>query len=511
MIDVSNAWKDIHQRFLLPETFVEIDCTISEIGAQESATMSGTQEESFSVVDGVLDETPKTVKYATMEHNLWALDGTRAILPNSGDRADVGYVSNIESTGSVTLSLSEVRTIASSGITITWSSMYGEYPKVFTVTAKNGDTIVAETTVTDNEDVVSVVFLELVNYDSIVITVHSWAMPGRRVRIEKVVIGHVLTLTKSDILSFTHEQSGDLLSGEIPKYSIEFTLDNSDGRWNPDNPTGMERYLSERQKLVVRYGMDVNGATEWIKGGTFYLSEWDAPSNGLEARFVARDIFDFMLDEEQWNSGSKTLSQWVGLATSNIPSDSTVVIDSTMNNLSAEYSPSYTTDRVSTNAEIVQKSANAGCCILRYDRDGVLYVEKFEDNMRDYVIPLSLSYSYPEITLSKPLKSVSVDYGAETPYTLSVSSDGVQQTMSNDFIGSSTNAETVATWVSDVLKARKTIRGEFRVDPRLDLYDVVQVEDRYWKKLTVAITNIKYTYSGSFRGSFAGRVLEVDT
>ena len=59
-----------------------------------------------------------------------------------------------------------------------------------------------------------------------------------------------------------------------------------------------------------------------------------------------------------------------------------------------------------------------------------------------------------------------------------------------------------------VRKNRKTISGEFRADPRLDLYDIVRVEDRYGRLVNVAITNIKYTFNGSFRGSYTGRILE---
>ena len=510
MISVSDAWKDIQQRFLLPETFVEIDCTISEVGAQESATASGTNEESFSSVGGVLDATPKTVKYATLEHNLWALDGARTILSASGSGADVGYVSNIESTGSITLSLSEVRNVASSGVTITWSSMYGEYPRVFTVTAKNGNTVVAETTVTDNEDVVSAVFFDLVNYDSITVTVHSWDMPDRRVRIEKIVIGHVLTLTKSDILSFTHEQSGDLLSGELPKYSIEFTLDNTDGRWNPHNPSGMERYLSERQKLDVRYGMDVNGAVEWIPGGTFYLSEWDAPANGMEARFVARDVLEFLISTDTNKLPNMSSTQYGNLANivtwatfTQIPPGASVVMDSVLRNTVGRQ---YGAD--GTYAEMVQKCANAACCVLRYGRDGVLYIEPLNKTLTQYTITQALSYSHPEMRLSKPLGQVVVDYGGESPYSLTVADEGEKQTVTNSYIYNESSAVTVAEWVSDILQSRKTVSGEFRADPRLDLYDVVTVESKYGRITPVVITNIKYTFNGSFRGTYTGRVLE---
>ena len=355
MIPVSDAWKDVQQRFLLPETFVEIDCVISEEGAQESAPISGTNEAEYSDVSGVLDDVPKSHKYVTNELNFWSLDGTRKILPDAEPYGDRGYVSNIASTGSVVLTFPEIRTVASSGLTITWSSAYGEFPTVFTVVAKNGNTVVAEQTVTDNKDQVCSVFMTLQDYDSIEVTVHDWVLPHRRVRIEKIVIGHVLTLTKKDILSFSCEQHGDLLSGELPKYSIEFTLDNTDGRWNPNNPTGMEQYLSERQKLNVRYGLDVNGVTEWINGGTFYLSEWNTPSNGLEARFVARDVFEFLMGDVSGVSIYGNLASLVTWAVGvSLPDGASVEVDPSLSD-----SPGRSPTVNGSPAEMIQRCANA--------------------------------------------------------------------------------------------------------------------------------------------------------
>lgn len=520
MINVSNAWKDIQQRFLLPETHIEIDCGVSDDEAQAVAVASGTNEAVFSNAPGVVNGLAGITKYATLEHNLWSLDGSHTMLPSTGTYENAGYVSNIESTGSVTVTFPTIRTNAVSGITITWSEKYNEYAKTFSVIGKNDETIVGEATVTNNKDRVSLVFLPLQNYNNVTVVVHEWSVPNRRARIENIVIGHVLKFTKSDLLSFTHEMDGDLLSGKLPKYSIEFTLDNSDGRWDPNNPTGMGQYLSERQKIVVKYGLDINGTIEWIKAGTFYLSEWYAPPNGLEARFVARDIFEFLLATDTTKLPNMSSTQYGNLANiitwatnTHLPQGASVVIDDSLRNTSSRQ---YNGD--GTYAEMVQKCANAGCCILRYDRDGVLYIEPLNNTLREYIpinptegatgIPLSLSYSYPEITLSKPLKNVIVDYDGVSPYQLDVSNDGELQTMSNNYIYNSTSAKKVAEWVAKVLKSRKTISGEFRADPRLDLYDIVKVEDRYSRLLTVAITNIKYTFNGSFRGSYTGRVLE---
>ena len=502
MIAVSDAWKDIHQRFLLPEMFVEVTCAITEIGLQESATISGTDEAFFSNIDALRGSRATHKRYATNELNLWALDGSRTIMPDSGSYENAGYVSNIESTGSVTLALPEENNTEIPGVTIKWSSEFGEYPSVFTVTAKNGNTIVAETTITDNTEQESIVDLGISNYDSVTLSVWNWGLPHRRVRIESFSLGHILVFGKNDLLSFSHEQSGDILSGELPKNSVEFSINNLDGRWNPSNPTGLERYLSERQKVTVRYGLDINGTTEWIKGGTFYLSEWNAPPNGFEAKFVARDVFEFMLGVDMNGASSNTLKGHVeNVVRATLPDPSIVVIDPSLANYSVDYAGN------SSAAEIVQKCANAAGCVLRYDRSGLLHIEPLQEVFADYRITSALSYSHPNVTLSKPLKTVSVDYGAETPYSLAVSTSGEIQTVLNDFIRSEEQAHFVSEWVRDTLEARKTVSGEYRADPRLDLFDVVIVESKYGAISPVVITNIKYTFNGSFGASYTGKVL----
>lgn len=507
MIEVSNAWKDIQQRFLLPESYVEIDCSITDEEAQTVASVVANGGADFSNVSNILGESAHP-KYVTNELNLWSLDGSMAILPSASSRGDTGYVSNYASTGGITLKFNEVRTTPVSGVTITWSDTYGECPSVFTVTAKNGDTVVAENTITGNTSLTSAVYLEMVNYDSITITVRDWGLPHRRSRIEKVIIGHVLTFGKGDLISFKHEQAGDLLSGELPKSSVEFVLNNLDGRWNPNNPNGMVQYLSERQKIVVRYAMDVGGTVEWMNAGTFYLSEWDASANGFEARFTARDAFEFLMNADMKGrhlTGSLADVVWQ-IMDPLIPNGAWVLMDDVLRN-----TPSVAIDVTEsiTAAEVIQKCANATGCVLRYDRDGVLQIKPLDKTLTDYRISTAMSYSHPEVSLARPLKSVTVDSGTGTPFTLSVAQSGETQTVSNDYITYGIGAGGVAEWVSSILRSRKKVRGEFRADPRLDLFDVVTVESKYGDISPVAITNITYTFNGSFRGTYEGRVLEV--
>ena len=151
----------------------------------------------------------------------------------------------------------------------------------------------------------------------------------------------------------------------------------------------------------------------------------------------------------------------------------------------------------------------------KYNRitdDAKLYIKPQNKTSSEYVIPLALSYSHPEIELSKPLKNVSVSYGANSNYELPVGNAGETQTVSNPLVGNVAQAVNIATWVKSTLSTRKTVSGEYRADPRLDLFDVVAVQsNKYGELPNVAITDIKYTFNGSFNGSFKGRVLEVST
>lgn len=509
MIAVSDSWKDIQQRFILPESFIEIACTVAEVGIQQMAVATGTNEAIFATTENITGASTKlkAKKYATLERNLWVLDGSRQIVPKGAPYDNRGYASN-DGSGSVTLTLPSVRTMALPGITVTWSSEYGEYPTKFAVTAKNGTSTVAYAEVTDNASVTSVVDLNISDYNSVTIDVLEWGHPDHRARVDQVMLGHVLTFTKNDILSYTHEQNGNLNSAELPKNSISFSVNNSDGRWNPSNPTGLERYLMERQLVTVRYGLDVNGTTEWIDAGEFYLSEWRTPSNGLEATFSARDSFEYLVSEPYTGVTTGTLTELTNAAfgVADLPESFVVELDESLSNYSGTLP-----EGDYTAAEIVQMCANAAGCVIYHDRSGVLHIEPMSKGYSGYTITTALSYSHPEVTLTKPLRKVSVSYGGTSTYTLEAGISGENQTVNNPLITTEEQANMVANWVSETLRTRKLVSGEFRADPRLDLFDVVIVESKYGAITPVAITNIRYSYGGSFRASYEGRVLVSDT
>lgn len=514
MIPVSESWKNAYKGVLLPETFLEISIGMADPEARDLAIPTSDSEAEFSNVSNVVGEigTAAPANYATLEHNLWLLDGSRSIAPSAAPYGTPGYVSADDTRGNVTITMPWVRDQAIPGFIITWSGEYGEYPTAFTVEAKNGEDTVSSISVTDNTLNVTEVPLETVNYDQIVISIQEWNYPDHRMRIDRIYFGHVYSFGKKDVIEYSYEHSGCLLSGELPKASVQFSLDNVDGKWNPKNPTGLGKYLSERQKVTVRYGMYLNSAIEWIKGGVFYLSEWRAPSNGLTAHFAARDVFEFMLNTEYdgvyvglENKG--TLNEIIADALTyvDLPTDFTYSLDPSLSDIEG-YRDKQGALKV---AEVIQSCANAACCLVYQDRSGVLRVEPMNVIATDYIVKPELAYAHPEIELSKPLKAVRISTKGYTATELEVASYGEVQTVDNPVVyGSDVAAvEGMAEWTKNVLVERMLVSGEFRADPRLDLFDIITVQSRYGILAPVIITDIKYSFSGCFHASYTGRVI----
>ena len=82
MISVSDAWKKTHEQLLLPESFIEISVCIADTNVIGQGVLSATSEASFSNKEKITGNSgaPPTANYATLEHNLWVLNGSKNIL-----------------------------------------------------------------------------------------------------------------------------------------------------------------------------------------------------------------------------------------------------------------------------------------------------------------------------------------------------------------------------------------------------------------------------------------------
>lgn len=512
MQSVSDLWKQTQKLNFVPVSYVEIILNVGDPDSQADAQTTANGEEPFSDAGTLTDSYAKSpVRYATLEHNFWGLNGTFKILPDTPPAGVNGYIGT-ELSGddgsfsvipTITISFSQVFEHLIPGITITWGSAYEhEWASEFTIRAYNGSSVEAEKTITGNDSVTSIVEMDIQNYDKITIEILKWNKPGRRARIEKIIVGIEQTFTKSDLMSYSHEMTVDPLSAALPKAEINVELKNLNGEYNPDNQTGAAKYLMERQSITARYGYKLDGGTEWIPAGNFFMSEWDLPQNGITFSFSARDALEYMSDTYSGpTSGSLYDIAQAAFEQAGLPA---------MTDGSPRWGidPSLADIQAPANADlgdssimvVLQYCANAGCCVFYQDREGLLHIEPLSTPETDYEINRFNSYSNSELSLSKQLKAVDINSGQ---YVLTVGTVGETQPVSNPLI-SDAQAPAVAAWVAGILSKRKTLSGEFRSDPRLDALDLVSNVNQF-ATTPVLVTSIKYSYNGAFRGSYEGR------
>lgn len=511
MQTVSQAWKTNQEQHLVSEGYVEVVLNVGEPDAQEDASTSDNGHEFFSNTIQLADETTKeAVKWGTLETDLWILDGSIEILPDQGPYGNGGYIGNVLSNEQgkhaphpiITITFSRVYTQLIPGMMVNWGTAYGEYATKFKITIYNGDAIEKTITVNDNTDVESIIEEDIQNYDKITLEVLEWCRSDRRARIESIVVGIKKIYDKSKLISYSHSMEVDALSAALPKAEITFEITNLDGEYNPDNPQGAEKYLIERQAVVVRYGYKLGDEIEWIKAGTFYLNEWETPQNGISATFSARDLLEFMSDEYTGtSSGTLEAIATAALTQASLPMSSVSgnrwQLDSVLSTINA---PSGVDLNGYTIAEVLQLVANAACCVLYQDRDGILHIEPLADGAKDYEIKQFNSYANSEISLTKQLKAVNVNDGTAV---VTKGTAGETQKIDNPLVSSS-RAQSVAQWAADFLENRKILSGSFRADPRLDALDRVTTINQFAES-TVLITDVEYRFNGAFRGSYEGR------
>lgn len=236
---------------------------------------------------------------------------------------------------------------------------------------------------------ISTVWMNIEGYNRLEIEILKWSLPYRRARCTQIALGIRTVYTKDDLLGFEHAQSADLLSAALPNNRITFKLRNEDDRWNPDNPQNAGQYLMNQQEMRLRYGMDINGAIEWIDGGVFWLDEWNIPSNGVEASFTARDELTFMhaiytgpLSGTLYEIADAALQQ------ANLPALSTGAEIYALSPVLHQYTTDVTGGAMDNTAisAVLQMVAHAANCVLFQDRLGTIRIEPWNSKYKGYMI-----------------------------------------------------------------------------------------------------------------------------
>jgi hypothetical protein len=184
----------------------------------------------------------------------------------------------------------------------------------------------------------------------------------------------------------------------------------------------------------------------------------------------------------------------------------------------------YTTAPLPENtcANCLQLIANAGCCSIYQDRNGVLRLSEFVNLAEpdtDYEISSFNSYSKPEMSLGKPVEQIKVkqytysiidgelkSHSTEHIVRTGVSGYGETLILDNPLITDAVRAQVTASWVGQHLDSyRGKLDFSWRADVRLDALDSVLNQNRYDTR-DVIMTDIEFKFNGAFRGKGEGRM-----
>ena len=363
MYNVSQAYKESMKQPVINHSYMKVMLGLINQEAQMSAQVDNqSQYTAYSEFPTLFNKNDIGNMYATYEQDFWKADGSMYFLPRSP--------TNYRQNGLITENL------FSSNLLIEFSFGYGasdirgltvqfghNYPTQFTVITSDGTEYRFEN---DSDKFETEQVFE--NTDSITLRIEAMSVPNNRVRIYYVKFGLGLEYDNEWIMSTDSSSVLSAINEDLPEVNFSVTLKNDDQRFNVDNPSSEINFLESGQNLSVSYGYEMDdGNIEWMQLHSLRVSEWSA--NDTQATIKAVDRFKYMSDSYYkgvyYEDGISLhdLAELVfadaGIESADYYLDSylqKVIVHNPLPNV--------------THKEALQIIANAGRCIMDYDRYG---------------------------------------------------------------------------------------------------------------------------------------------
>jgi hypothetical protein len=408
--------------------------------------------------------------------------------------------------------LTYANTYTSAGLTITFDPLFVEYATDFNITAFDGsNNIVFSTSVTGNTLVQYVLIQQIVGFKKLNISISKWSKPYRRARISEIDAGVVLVYENDKLVRMNSTEELDPLSSSLVIPEFSFTVDNKGGEFDILNPTGIYQSLQLRQRIQAELGLDLVDHVEWVPVGIYYLSEWRSDLGAMTATFRGRSKLD-LLESTKFENLNPMISYSLA--------------DMAVDVLNAAGVTGYYIDpyldtiltngliKSSTCKEVLQMIAMAGQATIKVLRNDTLSIMVSS--------PLNPIVSYvdfdqmkeeAQIDQGKPVDSVSVSYYTtlgDPDGTVLVTNAGVIKgevidLSGNTLINTFTQATDVANWLNNTRSQNKEFTINFRGNPPFELYDYIEIENRYTTGQYMYITKIDMGYEGYLYGQIKGK------
>ena len=321
-------------------------------------------------------------------------------------------------------------------------------------------------------------------------------------------------ISDTDIISFTHNKSGDVFNSALTQDTVTFTANNRNGILDYDETAENDVYGNTKIYIDEAFRASDYESYDSITGGTYYISGVKHDSDKRRYTFTAQTVLGFMTEpyEDDRTSSAYYLALSViqqANESKNVPIDNIVLScdEELLDSVDIEVRAS---DKFSL-AVVLQLVASAAGCILYVDRNGrTIHIEKPKDTTDHYVLAKKFLYSPLAIEYADRIGDIKLvsDHGSSTTSTEKAGEKiGGRQIVTIPILTDYLQAGYLIDYYLALLQnGRKRFKAKCRFDPALDLFDVIVIPNDTNVDIAI-ITAINATYNGAWKADISAMVL----
>jgi hypothetical protein len=493
---------------------IKVNFQLIDTDAAEDATATVTSEAAISKLSQTHNRAIyMSNKLATLEPDYFLLDGS-FLLPDEADNGEVGWwsseISDINGNLNQVLEFNFIQDHSSVGFTIVFDDRANEYASDFTIQAYDSlNNLLDEDIVTGNTLHTYISEMPVENYRRVKITFTKTSKPFRRIRVCEVSFGIVRNFdgdnTKDLNLLYEISQNAE----NLPSHELNFTIDNSDKKYNMINPDSVYKYLQQGQQIDAYLGVGSSKeAIEYINMGKFYYTTSKAEDDSLTAQITGNDLF-YTLNNSICRIGS-TGTWTVNDAVNAVILDSGLNITVNIPSIIGIRTINKCIPKNTTHREVLRLIAQAAMCTCYFNRlDELVFAEITEGTVVD-TLNNSNMYKPAKISdLGRVNKIELVVYNeysqVENIYTASnkeVGETDKVKTVNNPL---AYNGQAVANWLLAMAQMRIKYELQERGNPAREITDTVKIYDAYNENRNAVITKEEFNFDGTLRANTVAR------
>lgn len=271
MIAVSNEFKKaIKSDERRIKGYVEVLYDLPNVETTPSSTyIQSTYTDINQITNGIRVEN----LYGSIDY--LPLDGTYLTMsPNTEENINSGYISNetFENINTPEFTINLAQTTKLNGVTLYFRTNIPTQITLYYVLGVDYD----EQIITNNDkDSVQVIFNSPKDVDQIIVYINSMEYSNRKIYINEIDLGLSAVYKDQDLIEFTVDEEVNKLVEEVPTNETSITINNMYDLFNPLNPQGVVKYLTDGSKIIPHIGvLTETQGVEFVKMGEFYFDSY---------------------------------------------------------------------------------------------------------------------------------------------------------------------------------------------------------------------------------------------